>query len=307
MTENEITGSWNPSLSTPIVSICCITYNHGNYIADALRGFLAQQTDFPFEILIRDDASSDQTSDIIQEYAAKYPRIIKPIYEETNTFSQGVKPLAAIFKHAAGKYIAICEGDDYWTDPKKLQIQVDFLEKNPEYVITYHDCQPFNENGIIHADLGGAKKDLEAIELQQSTPIFTLTTCFRNIFASYPNEDFCSPFGDLFLWSVLGNYGKGKYIDTIQPAMYRIHDGGIFSKKSKQQKYEMTLMTDAALLTFYSRLQNEEIKQFYKNKMLTSWILSESYSALLRFALQYQKNRWKRKIISKLKKFKLLK
>jgi len=106
----------------PIVSICCITYNHEKYIRDAIEGFLMQKTLFPIEILIHGDASTDKTADIIKEYEVKYPDIIKPIYQTENQFSKGVSISATYqFPRARGKYIAICEGDDYWTDPHKLQ------------------------------------------------------------------------------------------------------------------------------------------------------------------------------------------
>jgi len=110
------------------------------YIKDALEGFLIQKTDFPFEILINDDASTDSTADIIREYEAQYPNLIKPIYQTENQYSQGKKPNQEFnFPRAIGKYIALCEGDDYWTDPLKLQKQLDFLEENPEYGLVYTD------------------------------------------------------------------------------------------------------------------------------------------------------------------------
>ena len=112
-----------------LVSICCITYNHEKYIRDAIEGFLMQKTDFPFEVLIHDDASTDGTADIIREYETKYPDIIKPIYQTENQYSKGIKISATYnYPRAKGKYIALCEGDDYWIDPYKLQKQVDFLE-----------------------------------------------------------------------------------------------------------------------------------------------------------------------------------
>ena len=124
------------------VSICCIAYNQENYIKDALDGFLMQKTDFPYEIIINDDASQDRTAEIIREYQTKFPDIIKPIYQEENQFSQGVKPFSGIvFPDANGKYIALCEGDDYWTDPQKLQKQVDFLERHPEFTICTHHAK----------------------------------------------------------------------------------------------------------------------------------------------------------------------
>jgi glycosyltransferase involved in cell wall biosynthesis len=115
-----------------MVSISCITYNHEKYISDAIESFLMQKTNFPFEILIHDDASTDRTPDIIKEYELKYPDLIKPIYQKENQYSKGVKVSNYNWKRAKGKYIAVCEGDDYWTDPYKLQKQVYYMEKNPE-------------------------------------------------------------------------------------------------------------------------------------------------------------------------------
>lgn len=110
----------------PLVSIDFITYNHEAYIRDALEGFLMQKTNFTFEVLIHDDASTDQTANIIQEYEKKYPDIIKPIYQTENQYSKGVEITTQIqFPHARGKYIALCKGDDYRKDHFKLQKQVD--------------------------------------------------------------------------------------------------------------------------------------------------------------------------------------
>ena len=123
----------------PLLSIICITYNHKDFIRQALEGFVMQKTNFKFEVLIHDDASTDGTADIIREYEAKYPDIIKPIYQKENQFSKGVHILKTfIYPRVLGKYVALCEGDDYWTDPNKLQKQVDFLEAHPEYSGCFH-------------------------------------------------------------------------------------------------------------------------------------------------------------------------
>ncbi|MFK2238497.1 glycosyltransferase family 2 protein [Bacteroides fragilis] len=106
----------------PLVSIFCITYNHSSYIRQCLDGFLIQKTNFPFEVLIHDDASTDDTAGIIKEYEAKYPDIIKPIYQVENQYSKGLDiNIVYNLPRARGKYIAMCEGDDYWIDPLKLQ------------------------------------------------------------------------------------------------------------------------------------------------------------------------------------------
>ncbi len=122
----------------PFVSICCITYNHENYIRDAIEGFIMQETDFPFEILIHDDASTDSTANIIREYEEKYPDIIKPIYQTENQHSQGKRVSKFNWDRARGKYLALCEGDDFWIDPLKLQKQITEMEKNPDCYISFH-------------------------------------------------------------------------------------------------------------------------------------------------------------------------
>lgn len=123
-----------------MVTIRCITYNHEPYIRQCLNGFVMQKTNFRFEAIVHDDASTDGTADIIREYAEKYPDIIKPIYETENQYSKHDGSLRRIMDaHMRGKYIALCEGDDYWIDPLKLQKQVDFLEANPEFGMCYTD------------------------------------------------------------------------------------------------------------------------------------------------------------------------
>lgn len=122
-----------------VVSIICNTYNQEKYIRDALEGFVNQQTNFKYEVLIHDDASTDSTPDIIKEYERNYPDIIKPIFQKENQYSKGVS-ISNIFQYprARGKYIAFCEGDDYWIDNQKLQLQIDLLEKNPSVDMCAH-------------------------------------------------------------------------------------------------------------------------------------------------------------------------
>ena len=268
--QEEIMGGWGGGAS-PLVSICCITYNHVSYIMEAIDSFLMQETTFPFEILIHDDASTDGTTDIIIDYANKYPKIIRTIIQTENQYSKGglINP-RFVFPKARGKYIALCEGDDYWTDKTKLQKQVNFLENNPDYVITYTDSQPFDENGKLKINFGGATRDLSADELQKSTPIYTLTTCFRNIIKEIPQDLMSARFGDLIIWSLLGAHGRGKYLSDIEPAAYRVHDGGIFSKKTIKRKYEMAVITKAALFAYYSRISNNELANYFKIKTFKS-------------------------------------
>lgn len=256
------------NIQDPLVSICCITYNHEKYIKNAIESFLMQKTDFPFEIIIHDDASTDRTADIIKEYEKKYPDIINPIYQTENQYSKGVNVAFITFKKAKGRYIAICEGDDYWTDPMKLQIQTTFLERNPDYVITYAAVKPFDENGIIKTDFGGALKDLSEEQLKRATPINTLTTCFRNVITELPPEFSIAKVGDLTIWSLLGAYGKGKFIGEIKPCAYRVHDNGVFSKKSPKEKIYMSLTTRISLMLYYVRINDSITANYFMRRVI---------------------------------------
>ena len=132
----------------PLVSIRCLVYNHEPYLRQCLDGFVMQQTSFPFEAIVHDDASTDGSAAIIREYAEKYPDIIKPIYETENQYRKHDGSLVRIMDaamHPNSKYFALCEGDDYWTDPNKLQMQVDFLESHPEYSMCCNCTKVYSE------------------------------------------------------------------------------------------------------------------------------------------------------------------
>lgn len=134
------------------VSVICITFNHEKYLMNCLEGFVSQKTNFKYEVIVHDDASRDRSADIIKKYAQQYPDIIKPILQKENQYSKGVNIIQEIIlPKCKGKYIAFCEGDDYWSDINKLQIQYDFMEKTP-------DCSMCVHNTVIH-DLSGGKAD----------------------------------------------------------------------------------------------------------------------------------------------------
>ena len=147
-TEQEIMKNWKTH-DRPLVSICCTAYNHEPYIEEAIESFLMQETDFPFEVLVHDDCSTDNTANIIREYEKKYPNIIKPIYQKENQYSKGIKISATfIYPGAKGEYIALCEGDDHWNDPEKLQIQLDLMLEHPECHLSFHPAKELLDNEI---------------------------------------------------------------------------------------------------------------------------------------------------------------
>lgn len=169
----------------PLVVIGCITYNHEAFLRDALEGFVMQKTNFPFVAVVHDDASTDGTAAVLREYAERYPDIILPIYEEENQYSKRNGTLGLITrtsKAATGaKYVALCEGDDYWTSPDKLQRQVDFLETNPEYSMCFHNArvhyEDYDKEDHDFAEL--ETREYHEKELCASWLFATASICFR--------------------------------------------------------------------------------------------------------------------------------
>lgn len=216
---------------TPLVSIICNTYNHVSFIRQCLDGFIMQQTSFPIEILVHDDASTDGTADIVREYERNYPYLIKPIYQKENQYSKGVKvTLTYQYSRAKGKYIALCEGDDYWTDPLKLQKQVDFLENNFEYSVCGHRFQSYIERDskLLDYDTGiDGEYTLEDL-IYRNVFCSTLSVVFRKESLDLDWLSKCRRSLDLILAYVLLKAGKGFCINDVM-AVYRIHSMGIWS------------------------------------------------------------------------------
>jgi glycosyltransferase involved in cell wall biosynthesis len=237
--EEEIMQNWKGNHNNTIVSICNITYNHESYIAEAIDSFLMQETDFPFEVLISEDCSTDNTASIIREYEKKYPNIIKPIYHKENQYSKGIKMNPTFnFPRAKGKYIALCEGDDYWTDPLKLQKQVDFLEVNSEYIITYHEVRKINESNEFIIYSSSVNYDVDQDDLKTGEKyIQTCTVVFRNVPLQYTGGLKKAFAGDIVLWHLLSFLGKSKYIENIDYAVYREHQNGAYSGLNELEKF----------------------------------------------------------------------
>lgn len=229
LTQFQIMQNWKTGRTrAPIVSIKCLTYNHEPYIAQTLDGFLMQKTNFPFEVIVHDDASTDRTAEIIREYEKKFPKIIKPIYEMENQYSKHDGSLSRIVNAALkGKYVAMCEGDDYWIDENKLQMQVDFLEKNPEYGLCYTKCRQFfqKDSKFSKKIFGSYVKDFDDL-LKNGNRIPTLTVvCRKSLEDKYFEE--IKPYsrgwlmGDYPRWLYMTQVSKVKFIDKVT-SVYRV-------------------------------------------------------------------------------------
>ncbi|MCF6346902.1 MAG: glycosyltransferase [Flavobacteriaceae bacterium] len=233
----------------PLLSICCTSYNHGKYIEETIQGFLIQKTTFPIEILIHDDASTDNTAEIIKKYEKKDKRIIT-ILQNENQYSQKIKPWSNfLFPKAQGKYIALCEGDDYWIDEFKLQKQVDFLEANANYALCFHKVKVYLEEEKQFTDdtiKSNIPETTTIKDLAKRCYIRTNSVVLRNNF-KLPQWFNYLPVGDwpLFLIQVKDNKIK-KFDDEM--AVYRIHKNGVWSSADRYKMIEVTLDTIKPLL-----------------------------------------------------------
>ena len=209
----------------PLVSICCLTYNHKNLISDAIGGFLGQKTTFDYEILIHDDASTDGTQEVLEDWARRYPKIKLILQKENQYKAKGVYPINNIYSLAKGKYIAECDGDDYWTDTLKLQKQVDFLEANQDYVMCHHKYLIKNKDSF--QEIGPQGTDYSQDQLIaygfEGHGIGHCTKMWRNIYhqSKQTEQDFQDFLGDYSLNVMMGMYGNCKFLGGILPSVYR--------------------------------------------------------------------------------------
>ena len=270
-------------MQKPFVSVKTITYNHEKFIAQCIEGIMMQKTNFSFEFIIGEDCSTDNTMKIIQEYADRYPDVIRVITSENNVGAAENDHRTDL--ECQGKYVAFCEGDDFWTDPHKLQKQVDFLEANPEYGMIHSSFSCLNGQKLIH-DVWQEKDMLQGDLLDHlitGNCIATATVCMRNELLQnirigdqvMGNE---WKMGDYPLWIEVSAQSKIAYMadDTMT---YRIH--------SDSATHSLDLNGDFKF--FKSRY---EIKNFYVDKFnrknLTPFLERMYYKELLKYAIFFK-------------------
>lgn len=241
-----------PGRDNILVSVCMITYNHGNYIREAIEGVLKQKTDFAIELVIGEDFSTDNTRIICQEYTAKHPDIIRLLSSVKNL---GMMPnFIRTTEACTGKYIALCDGDDYWTDSYKLKKQVDFLETNEDFAICHHNMQVVYDNEIRepHLSNNSQQKEVSTIEdLARMYFIYTASSIFRNgLIKKWPDFIYQSSLGDYLLYMLIAQYGKIRYFPDVM-GVYRVHENGIWSKLPENIKSENQLNLLSELMNYF--------------------------------------------------------
>jgi glycosyltransferase involved in cell wall biosynthesis len=282
--ESEIFRQWKqPASAAPVITILCTTYNHERYIDATIRGFLSQQTQFSFEILIHDDASTDRTATLIRAWQEKYPSIIRPILQTENQYSRGVRPFDLLLKEARGRYIATCEGDDYWLHPAKLQKQVGFLEQNRQFSCAGHSYYLYNESELSVRTWDHSARDriVSRRQMMNISRLFWMPTLvFRNQFSPLPVERACAPIGDQFVTSYLGTLGDGVYFETFLGSVRRKNQYSIWTPMSETKKESIRVQTWMALVRMHERLGNAEAVVDLRQRVEKSPLNAAQKSAL---------------------------
>lgn len=237
-----------------MVSVDMITYKHEKFIAQAIEGVLMQQTDFDFELVICDDCSPDGTEQIVKDLISSHPKghIIKYFRHSENRGMQANGDFA--IKQCHGKYIALCEGDDYWTDPLKLQKQVDFLDANPAFSICFHAVVEVSENSSHHQIVKTlpAETEFTIEDLAKGNFIHTPSVIFKNNMKELPAWFNCSPIGDYPLHLLNAQFGKIKYFPQ-KMAAYRV-GSGLWSNLQVSERIINTLFTLKLLKTYFTEV-----------------------------------------------------
>lgn len=268
-----------------MLSVSMITYRHESYIKQAVEGVLMQETNFEFQLILCDDCSPDATPQIVQEIIDKHPKgyRIKYFRHEKNI---GMQPNGIFaLQHCVGKYIALCEGDDYWTDPFKLQKQVDFLDANPEYGICFHKVEEINlfeksKNRIFPNINNNRVYTIEDYILNNLTATCSIVFNAKSFSLPYWFKDL--PFGDLGLVLIIMNsFNKKAMVLNDVMGVYRIHPGGIHGKFQENSKTLIKAYNQH--ISFAKIIENKLLdnkiygKVFLQKKIITYTILSKLY------------------------------
>ncbi|MCC5919851.1 MAG: glycosyltransferase [Cyclobacteriaceae bacterium] len=246
----------------PILTVQILTYNHEKYIRDCLEGIVMQQTNFEFVVYIREDFSTDKTRKVLLEFQKNYPHLFKLYLCNENLYSQGKS--SGMSKDINSKYVALCEGDDYWIDPFKIQKQVDFLEKNKKYIAHFFNAEKLYEDGKkikYHSDLSTGKVPESKIFLMGGGIYPTASFMYRNVTINTPEFMQKTKSGDRVLSLLLLEKGDF-YFHSDVSSVYRIHSGGIYSStRNEKGKMSEFNIQNINLLVNYNVYTNRKFSQ----------------------------------------------
>ncbi|HRW73412.1 glycosyltransferase [Ottowia sp.] len=268
-----------PLNTRPVVSVLICTYNHRAYLRDCLDNVLAQITDFPVEVIVHDDASSDGTADLVRQYAERFPACVQAVLQSENQLSQGRKPRPLIRPLARGEFVAMCDGDDFWRDALKLQKQVDWLRAHPEHVLCFHDAfyhdaggRSLNERNLIPE----ARRDYTARELRELRWGWMLmgTMLHRNIPLDLPPEYALVPNGDAFFPMLLAAHGGAKYMDDIEPMAYRQSPVSRWTSRPLREQRAMSARTYLLISAYFLRIGEFEVAHSLLTRQLPNYVNS---------------------------------
>ena len=291
------------------LTVVTTTYNHEKYIKQALNGFVMQVTNFPFEVRICDDCSTDKTRDIIEEYRIKYPNIIKPIYNDTNIgpMDNFIRTLSTVNT----EYVALCDGDDFWTDSNKLQKQVDFLESHKDFSICFHQTKIFFEDSI-------EKEQIYPTGIPEETTIDNLVSMSNYIPANtvvyrwmfYNSSKVLKDIfpqnivpGDYYLHLLHAKTGKIYFMNEIM-SQYRRHTSGMWWLNATQEgKEQFDLVYGKKLLNFYDAIEeniqiSSKATYIYKKDIIHNAIVSFSKNQKAAELQQFINNKENRNIFN---------
>lgn len=285
----NLTSRW--SSDEPVVSVICATYMHEAFIEDALCGFLAQETNFAFEILIRDDGSSDRTPEIIEEYAKSFPGIIKARLPTVRGYPK-IKSGSILKELAIGKYYALCEGDDYWSDPSKLQTQVSLLENNPWAVMSHHRAVNVSAGGIVLEDSSSRytqRRNLSGPKLQRGVSAIWPSSIVQRS-ADIPRAQRPDRIvnGDEYRRSQLGAYGGSVYARGLSPAVRRVHPGGVWSQLTESDRPITQAESFYWIGRSYQKLENTTLANYFIARAALSIIGSNPKAKVVLIGLLFR-------------------
>lgn len=243
----------------PMVSVVMTTYNHYPYIREAIEGVLMQKTDFPVELIIGEDCSNDDTRKIVEEYSVRYPEKIKPIFNEKSLGF--LKNYKNTLQAVSGKYIAFCEGDDYWTDPLKLQKQVDFMETNLSYVACFHKYQEIEGTTIRNEVFPDIEEDFVVTKSNffKNWYTKTLTVLLRSeSFYKIDVSNYQNP-RDTSLFYELLKINNAMCLNFVG-GVYRLHSTGVWSLKEEKERDLISYITIEEI--YYNNPEDEVVKNF---------------------------------------------